>query len=198
MAQTLQFEKSYQNVLIPAEPGTSEYLQLIPVGQLLCGEFRKPRNYAFHKKFFKLLTLGITTGHLPVVSLSPRSVPSYPGLSTSFHPISISALRSRTPRRCIYPLSGISRSRDMALLKHFESFREWATIQAGFYDEYQMPDGSRRRVAKSISFASMDDSQFNGVYKSVLNVLWNYILRRKFHSPAEAENAASQLLSFAG
>ncbi|MBF8018651.1 DUF1367 family protein, partial [Klebsiella pneumoniae] len=55
-----------------------------------------------------------------------------------------------------------------------------------------------RRVAKSISFASMDDSQFNGVYKSVLNVLWNYILRRKFHSPAEAENAASQLLSFAG
>ncbi|TXW26060.1 hypothetical protein D4M53_26475 [Klebsiella pneumoniae] len=45
MAQTLQFEKSYQNVLIPAEPGTSEYLQLIPVGQLLCGEFRKPRNY---------------------------------------------------------------------------------------------------------------------------------------------------------
>nr|VUD28229.1 Protein of uncharacterised function (DUF1367) [Raoultella sp. NCTC 9187] len=93
---------------------------------------------------------------------------------------------------------GISRSRDMALLKHFESFREWATIQAGFYDEYQMPDGSRRRNAKSISFANMDDSQFNGVYKSVLNVLWNYILRRKFHSPAEAENAASQLLSFGG
>jgi hypothetical protein len=42
MAQTLQFEKSYQNVLIPAEPGTSEYLQLIPVGQLLCGEFASP------------------------------------------------------------------------------------------------------------------------------------------------------------
>ena len=94
---------------------------------------------------------------------------------------------------------GISRSRDMALLKHFESFREWATIQAGFYDEYRMPDGSRRRVAKSISsFASMDDSQFNGVTASVLNVLWNYILRRKFHSPAGAENAASQLLGFAG
>ncbi|MCD8666540.1 DUF1367 family protein, partial [Klebsiella pneumoniae] len=66
-------------------------------------------------------------------------------------------------------------------------FREWATIQAGFYDEYQMPDGSLRRVAKSISFASMDDSQFNGVYKSVLNVLWNYILRRKFHSRKDSK-----------
>lgn len=133
-----------------------------------------------------------------MVSLSPRSVPSYPGLSTFSHPTSISALHSRNAAEMYLSSVGISRSRDMELLKHFESFREWATIQAGFYDEYQMPDGSLRRVAKSISFASMDDSQFNGVYKSVLNVLWNYILRRKFHSPAEAENAASQLLSFAG
>ncbi len=92
---------------------------------------------------------------------------------------------------------GISRSRDMALLKHFESFREWATIQAGFTTNTRCLTAAVV-VSQSRSFASMDDSQFNGVYKSVLNVLWNYILRRKFHSPAEAENAASQLLSFAG
>ena len=198
MAQTLQFEKSYQNVLIPAEPGTSEYLQLIPVGQLLCGEFHKPRNYAFHKKFFKLLTLGYHywTPSGGLIEPAERTLISgfIDFLSSDFD--QRAALQNAAD---MYLSSvGISRSRDMALLKHFESFREWATIQAGFYDEYQMPDGSRRRVAKSISFASMDDSQFNGVYKSVLNVLWNYILRRKFHSPAEAENAASQLLSFAG
>ena len=182
MAQTLQFEKSYQNVLIPAEPGTSEYLQLIPVGQLLCGEFRKPRNYAFHKKFFKLLTLGYHywTPSGGLIEPAERTLISgfVDFLSSDFD--QRAALQNAAE---MYLSSvGISRSRDMALLKHFESFREWATIQAGFYDEYQMPDGS----------------QFNGVYKSVLNVLWNYILRRKFHSPAEAENAASQLLSFAG
>lgn len=93
---------------------------------------------------------------------------------------------------------GTVRSREVVLLKHFESFREWATIQAGFYDEYIMPDGSRRRTAKSISFASMDDAEFNGVYQSVLNVLWNYLLRRKFRSANDVENAAAQLMSFAG
>jgi hypothetical protein len=60
-----------------------------------------------------------------------------------------------------------------------------------------MPDGSRRRVAKSISSPAWTTASLTAS-KSVLNVLWNYILRRKFHSPAEAENAASQLLSFAG
>ncbi|OSG09512.1 hypothetical protein R562_23575, partial [Salmonella enterica subsp. diarizonae serovar Rough:r:z] len=41
MAQTLYFEKTFQNVLISVDPGTSEFLQLLPTGQLLTGEFRK-------------------------------------------------------------------------------------------------------------------------------------------------------------
>lgn len=198
MAQILQFEKSFQNVLIPVDPGTSEYLQLIPVGQLLCGEFRKPRNYAFHKKFFKLLTLGYhywtPTGGL----IEPTERTLIAGYIDFLSSDSLQRDALHNAAEMYLSTVGLARSRDMALLKHFESFREWATIQAGFYDEYMMPDGSYRRIAKSISFASMDDSQFNGVYKSVLNVLWNYILRRKFQSSAEAENAANQLLSFAG
>lgn len=70
----------------------------------------------------------------------------------------------------------------MALLKSFEAFREWVTIQAGFYTEHIYPDGSRGRRAKSIAFANMDETEFQQVYKSVLNVLWNWILFRKFSS----------------
>lgn len=198
MAQPLYFEKTFQNALIPLDPGTSEFLQLLPTGQLLTGEFRKPRNYAFHKKFFKLLSLGYhywtPTGGL--IEESERS------LISGY----IDFLSSNTTQRdalhnaadMYLNTVGLTRSRDIVLLKHFESFREWATIQAGFYDEYTMPDGSRRRIAKSISFASMDDAEFNGVYQSVLNVLWNYILRRKFRSANDAENAAAQLMSFGG
>ncbi|MDU1900579.1 MAG: DUF1367 family protein, partial [Klebsiella pneumoniae] len=125
MAQTLQFEKSYQNVLIPAEPGTSEYLQLIPVGQLLCGEFRKPRNYALHKKFFKLLTLGYHywTPSGGLIEPAERTLISgfIDFLSSDFE--QRAALQNAAE---MYLSSiGISRSRDMALLKHFESFREW-------------------------------------------------------------------------
>ncbi|ECW1001909.1 DUF1367 family protein [Salmonella enterica subsp. enterica] len=198
MAQTLYLEKTFQNVLIPADPGTSEFLQLLPTGQLLTGEFRKPRNYSFHKKFFKLLSLGYhywtPTGGL--VEKSERSlIAGYINFLSS-NPSQRDALHNAAE---MYLNSvGLARSRETILLKHFESFREWATIQAGFYDEYTMPDGSRRKVAKSISFSSMDDAEFNGVYQSVLNVLWNYILRRKFRSANDAENAAAQLMSFAG
>ncbi|MBO2029211.1 DUF1367 family protein [Klebsiella pneumoniae] len=197
MAQTLQFEKSYQNVLIPAEPGTSEYLQLIPVGQLLCGEFRKPRNYAFHKKFFKLLTLGYHywTPSGGLIEPAERTLISgfIDFLSSDFD--QRAALQNAAEMYLLgryLPFPRYGAAETLRILPRVGNHSSW------LYDEYQMPDGSRRRVAKSISFASMDDSQFNGVYKSVLNVLWNYILRRKFHSPAEAENAASQLLSFAG
>lgn len=198
MAQSLYFEKTFQNALIPVDPGTSEFLQLLPTGQLLTGDFRKPRNYAFHKKFFKLLSLGYHYW-TPVGGLIEESERS---LISGY----IDFLSSNpTQREALYNAAdmylntvGLTRSRDIVLLKHFESFREWATIQAGFFYEYTMPDGSRRKIAKSISFASMDDAEFNGVYQSVLNVLWNYILRRKFRSANDAENAASQLMSFAG
>ncbi|EPI5197261.1 DUF1367 family protein, partial [Escherichia coli] len=59
------------------------------------------------------------------------------------------------------------------------------------------PDGSRGRRAKSIAFANMDETEFQQVYKSVLNVLWNWILFRKFSSPEQVENVAVQLLEFA-
>ncbi|HDG1704595.1 TPA: DUF1367 family protein [Kluyvera ascorbata] len=198
MAQPLYFEKTFQNALIPLDPGTSEFLQLLPAGQLLTGEFRKPRNYAFHKKFFKLLSLGYhywtPTGGL--IEESERSLISGYINFLSSNPTQRDALHNAADM--YLNTVGLTRSRDIVLLKHFESFREWATIQAGFYDEYTMPDGSRRRIAKSISFASMDDAEFNGVYQSVLNVLWNYILRRKFRSANDAENAAAQLMSFGG
>ncbi|EBL6422603.1 DUF1367 family protein, partial [Salmonella enterica] len=39
--------------------------------------------------------------------------------------------------------------------------------------------------------------EFQQVYKAVLNVLWNFILRYKFRTQQEAENVAVQLLEFA-
>ncbi|EIV7025273.1 DUF1367 family protein [Salmonella enterica] len=198
MAQTLYLEKTFQNFLIPVDPGTSEILQLLPTGQLLTGEFRKPRNYAFHKKFFSLLSLGYHywTPAGGLVEESERTLISGYIDFLSSNPTQREALYNSAE---MYLNSiGLARSRETVLLKHFESFREWVTIQAGFYNEYTMPDGSRRKVAKSVSFASMDDVEFNGVYQSVLNVLWNYILRRKFRSANDAEDAAARLMSFAG
>lgn len=199
MAQ-LYFEKTHQNILIPADPGTSDFLRLVRVGQLLSGDFTRPRNYTFHKRFFSLLNLGYHywTPVGGLVDDSERRLISgfiefLSRQSTQDHSAALNNAAD------IYLSNvGIVRARDITLVKQFEPFRKWVTIQAGYYDEYIMPDGSTQKEARSISFAKMDDAEFSGVYKSVLNVLWNYVLRLKFRSHLDAENAAAQLMSYAG
>ncbi|MCA4113140.1 DUF1367 family protein [Serratia marcescens] len=53
------------------------------------------------------------------------------------------------------------------------------------------------REPRSISFAQMDDLEFNELYHAALNVLWTFILNKSFPIIAEAENAAAQLLDYA-
>lgn len=45
---------------------------------------------------------------------------------------------------------------------------------------------------------SMDEVEFQQLYKSALDVLWRWILSRTFRTQREAENAAAQLMSWAG
>jgi hypothetical protein len=44
----------------------------------------------------------------------------------------------------------------------------------------------------------MDEIEFQQLYKAALDVLWRWILSKAFRNQREAENAAAQLMSFAG
>ncbi|SAG37886.1 Protein of uncharacterised function (DUF1367) [Enterobacter cloacae] len=72
------------------------------------------------------------------------------------------------------------------------------TIQAGHYDAIKLPDGTLQKHPRSISFANMDEIEFQQLYKAALDVLWRWILSKAFRDQREAENAAAQLMSFAG
>ncbi|MBA3116223.1 DUF1367 family protein, partial [Salmonella enterica] len=74
----------------------------------------------------------------------------------------------------------------------------WVTVEAGYFDVVELPDGSIRKVAKSISFAKMDETEFQGLYKAAFDVLWRWILSRAFKNHEEAENVAMQLMDYAG
>ena len=58
--------------------------------------------------------------------------------------------------------------------------------------------GTLRKHPRSISFASMDETEFSQLYNAALDVLWRWILSRAFGTRMEAENVAMQLMSFAG
>lgn len=55
--------------------------------------------------------------------------------------------------------------------KHFERFRKDCIIAAGYYDVVAKLDGKVRAEAKSMSFGSMDQAEFEKLYTAVCNVL---------------------------
>ena len=64
-------------------------------------------------------------------------------------------------------------------------------VEAGYFDAIQLHDGTLKKHPCSISFASMDEIQFQQLYKAALDVLWRWGLSRSFRSRDEAENVAA-------
>lgn len=81
--------------------------------------------------------------------------------------------------------------------KDIRRFRGDTLILAGHYDAVFDINGNVKLTPKSISFASCDEDEFNRVYQSVLNVLWDRILRQaNYKDKDEVENVVNQLMSF--
>lgn len=197
MAQ-LSFIKSSNDTLTPATPDGRDYLHnKIKMGAILTADFKQVRNPKFHRLYFSLLNLGFDYWTPSGGTISPEEkklvrgyvayLANYAGHSETLEEIAAHYLDTVAEQR----------ADRVTLLKSFDAFRRWTTIQAGYYSIIQMPDGSQFKEPKSISFASMDDTEFSELYKATLNVLWNFILNKTFSTPAAAENAASQLLSYA-
>ena len=160
MAHIQLVKQTSSGLLLPATPESCDFLHQIKIGEWIHADFKRVRNYAFHKRFFKLLQLGFDYWTPVGGAITPRERELLSGFVD-------------------YLCESVGREHTPALSEHI------------------YPDGSRGRRAKSIAFANMDEVEFQQVYKSVLNVLWNWILFRKFSSQEEVENVAAQLLEFA-
>ncbi|WOI78722.1 DUF1367 family protein [Pseudomonas aeruginosa] len=78
-----------------------------------------------------------------------------------------------------------------AVEKSREAFREWITIEAGHFHLIHTPDGVRKE-AKSISWASMDDTAFEPLYRDVFAACWRLVLSSHFENEADAMAAADR------
>ncbi len=196
----LQLIKQSPGILIPATPETSELLQTkIKLGAVLVAEFTKVRNPAFHRKFFALLNLGfeyweptggaISSNERKLVQGYAKYLMTFGGNETALLDAAEQYLDQVASRRVT---NGIS------LCKSYDAYRAWVIVEAGHYDAIQLPDGTLRKYPRSISFANMDETEFQQLYKAALDVLWRWILSRSFKDQRAVENAASQLMGFAG
>ncbi len=80
----------------------------------------------------------------------------------------------------------------MEIRKDFERFREDITILAGFYDATYNVDGGVSLSAKSISYANMDDAEFERVYSAIADVLLQQVLTR-YAGRAELDDVVNRM-----
>lgn len=80
-----------------------------------------------------------------------------------------------------------------AVLRDIEMFRKWLTVEAGYFDLYDTPNGVRKEP-KSISFVNMEQDEFNAFYKNCFDVVWNMFLKHKFENEEQAQQAMLDLL----
>lgn len=78
--------------------------------------------------------------------------------------------------------------------KNFDQFRRDITILAGFYETAVRLDGSVRVTAKSISFANMDEAEFEELYSKVIDVLLQRIFTDQ--TRADIDSVVNNLLAY--
>lgn len=84
-----------------------------------------------------------------------------------------------------------------AIEKNFERFREQVLIMAGHYDQvFSLRGDKMELVAKSISYAAMDDAEFETLYSAVIDVLLREVCVR-YKNRAELEAVVERVMGFA-
>ena len=79
--------------------------------------------------------------------------------------------------------------------KNFDSFRENITILAGYYEATTDVQGNLKLTAKSISFANMDEAEFEQVYSKVLDALLEHVFRN-YAGRAEVDEVIEKIMRF--
>ena len=80
--------------------------------------------------------------------------------------------------------------------KNFDAFRRDLAILSGFYEVVIRLDGSTRIEAKSISFAKMDQEQFQQLYDKTITVLIKKVYGRGW-TPEQVDELVEKYLRFA-
>lgn len=183
--------------LVPATEADRETIQCWKAGQVIHGKFTKMRNAKFHRKFFSMLDLAWEYWE-PVGGLVPRQeLRGIHGLAKYFEELNQRPGQlTSAVEAYIAKLEADRADRFPVVDKSREAFREWVTIEAGHFHLVQTPDGVRKE-AKSISWANMDDTAFEPLYRDVFNACWRLVLSAHFETEAAALAAADMMGSYA-
>jgi len=194
-AEEIHLKKINQG-FFPATEQDQEACRLYKVGDTIRFKAQKPRNGAHHRKGFALLQLGfsywepptepLTAGERHMAQIIADRLDAMGGGSGVIVEQVALIAKEVADNRLL---------RIGELEKSFDAFRKDVTIRAGFYDLEMSPSGLQKK-ARSLSFGSMAQEDFNAWYKAVFSVIWNLVLVRHFETEEQMENAVNSMLEY--
>lgn len=78
--------------------------------------------------------------------------------------------------------------------KNFDRFRGDLTIMAGYYEVVIRVDGTTRIEPKSISFANMEEDEFEALYSRTIDVILKHILTK--YTREDVDEMVTRVLNF--
>ena len=181
------------DIFAPANPEDLDAMRKIPAGRMVKAEITQPRNAAFLRKAFSLMRMSFEHWQPDtVVSKIERDTVVRLGKFMTANGMS----RETAFAFCKQFMERLNSERETyEAERSFEAFRDWLTVQSGFYRVVHTPSGMKKEP-RSISFGKMTEEEFAEYYKAIFSVCWRVILSKSFGSEAEAQIAVDQLLSF--
>ncbi len=85
--------------------------------------------------------------------------------------------------------------RGVPVEKNFDTFRKDVTILAGYYEQHFDLQGRMKLEAQSISFANMEDDEFERLYDAVAQVLLEQVLTT-YAGRAELDEIVDRIMKF--
>ena len=133
--------------LMPAHESDLEAVKKLPAHQPIRVKVTKIRNVDHHRKYFALLNYAFDVWEPPPLSYEDMQ------------------------RACSFDIM------PAAIEKNFDRFRKDIAILSGFFDTTFRVNGDMVFEPKSISFASMDQDEFERLYDKTIDVILKHVLK---------------------
>ncbi|WP_372809356.1 DUF1367 family protein [Litorivivens sp.] len=181
------------DMLMPTNKEAVELLRGFPVNKEVAVDVVRLHNGALHRKAFAFLKLAFEYWQ-PVTYLTKAEQATVNKLSKFLGDSGLDG--EAVDSLCSSFLQRLDQHRrGTAIEKDFASFREFVTVEAGFFKTVITPAGPRRE-AKSWAYVNMSEDEFQMLFTAIRRVCWELILSQTFECIEHADAAAEQMMSF--
>ena len=185
--------RRFGEVMVPANDEAQSAMQTLPRGEDVAVDVVRLRNGALHRKAFSFIALAHSLWN-PKNFLTATEKATVGKLGKF---LVGNGLDAETVRElCKQFLGHLNAARKgLEPERDIDSFRDFVTIEAGFYRTIITPAGPRRE-AKSWAYKNMSEGEFQQLFQAIRDTCWRLVLSQEFRTIEEADAAAEQLMGY--